>query len=250
MGSSPMTISDFIKYDGSDYYEDQKVIHYLNEFATRSTLNTSKPIRKVLIITTPRTGSTWFIMELYSRGVCYPDEWYNHRKAKTIVDTYKIQSIEDYESFVMRRASNNNIFIAKIHAYQLQRCRDNGFDPLKGSELIYYLDRRDLAEQAVSYAKSQDADRWDSFPLNSPISIRRIKTAMDDLSQFKKDLESQNIQYNRTFYYEDMVQDGVEKYAKMICDDLGVSFPTHIMENREKKKTGKLEKHLASKARS
>jgi LPS sulfotransferase NodH len=124
--------------------------------------------KKILILSTPRSGSSYFCDKLSSTGLFgYPEEWlspvgisrFNASSAE------KINNIRPWWAKVQRTAvSSNGVFSCKLMIRQYTHWIQHGFDPLKEGawDTILWVYRDSLINQAFSLAKARATNVWHS----------------------------------------------------------------------------------------
>lgn len=125
------------------------------------------PSKKILVLSTPRSGSNLFCDSLEGTGKFgWPSEWLH----PDMIRAYRIAKkrdglvLGDYLDFVVRRSTTENgVFSMKLHIGQYMHWKSRGFDPLSlGFDRVFYLWRKDLVSQAYSLAKAGVSGQWRS----------------------------------------------------------------------------------------
>jgi len=126
-----------------------------------------EPTTGLLVVSTPRSGSTLFCDVLTNDGqVGIVDEWFNekHFAAWQEVMNYDTFSLPEYLDFVTRKTAPKGCFSLHVHIGQLLHISkeyefavgDMGFDHM------VWIYREDKVQQAVSLAKAVSTNQWKS----------------------------------------------------------------------------------------
>jgi len=132
----------------------------------------TKPMEKgLLLLCTPRCGSTLFAEVLNNTGrlgLC--DEWFNYEYFGAYIDVLgKDFVLQEYISFVAQKTlRETGVFCLKWHIGQLVSMNEKFSLGLESMEFdhIVYLYRRDKIAQAVSLAKAIKTGVFRSYELN------------------------------------------------------------------------------------
>lgn len=155
----------------------------------------ARPIKKIAVISTQRSGSTFFC-ELLSRNGNLPrfEEWYNKDIIGDFADHRGIQRVNlvFYTDWLFRKMATNGVFVAKIHVNHLMEMEEVGFNPFRfGFDHVVGLSRRDKLAQALSLAKAHQTRQWTSeLPSARPdlnashISNEQLLQSLTRLSQW------------------------------------------------------------------
>jgi LPS sulfotransferase NodH len=129
----------------------------------------TKPMEKaLLILCTPRCGSTLFSEALNScgrLGIC--EEWFNYdyfnAYAKLFGGNFNLTA---YLEFVQRKSlRDTGVFCLKLHIGQLIQMNKDyalGIESMDFDHIVY-LNRRDKIAQAVSLCKASSSDQYRSY---------------------------------------------------------------------------------------
>ena len=128
-----------------------------------------KPIRKIAIFATPRSGSSFFCDFLrQTKIIGEPREWLNEKFTSAYANYSKKQkvSLKDYVNYIFTKTtSESGIFSIKIllQDYFIFLNKEK-FDLLSlGFDDIIFLSRHDKVAQAYSLAKASISNQWVSF---------------------------------------------------------------------------------------
>jgi len=132
----------------------------------------------LLILSTPRSGSTMFCNILTNSGhvgIC--DEWFNENyfAAWAFVMRKATFNLKEYLKWVCKKTiGDTGVFAVHIHIGQLISVTEQ-FDFKFGDmsfDHIVWLYRRDKVAQAVSFAKAHSLNKWrDSEEADNPLDI-------------------------------------------------------------------------------
>ena len=128
---------------------------------------TTPPTKKIAIISTPRSGSTFFCESLGSTGrFGLPSEWLNPHVPSALLTNFKQvgTTLREYLNFVVARTTTDNgVFTLNFHVDQYLHWKKRNFDALSlGFDRIIFIYRRDRIAQAYSYAKALATNQWRS----------------------------------------------------------------------------------------
>lgn len=187
--------------------------NYLNSLSKNCTHN-----KRVIIFSTPRSGSTFFADLIASSAlVGVPDEWLNPLFVKAVIsENYAKNLLEALDWAACRTSSSNGIFSINVQLDHYIQWKKQGFDLIKwGFDDAVYLERKDKISQAYSLAKARLTKKWDQSnepenqsddPLNIPIYM--ILGALRDIyfwSEYYEKTLKQHIK--KTIFYEDYLSD-------------------------------------------
>ncbi|MFT6689661.1 MAG: LPS sulfotransferase NodH [Colwellia sp.] len=192
--------------------------------------------RKVLILSTPRSGSTLFCDVLNSTakiGECR--EWFNMRYIAAFAKMNKTANINfsDYFNFISQKTiRNTGIFAVNIHIEQYIAMLNNKIDVKSlGFDFVVYLYRKDKISQSVSLAIAQISDQWSSSTnavqdISGKINTKVISNALNHI------VESEYI-YNENFKSVTDIECSYEDFSDLnktacfsnILDSLNIKIP-------------------------
>jgi len=190
------------------------------------------PRVKLLILSTPRSGSSLFCDLLESMAaVGSPYEWLNEEMIRAYGRVMNLGqvSVTEYWRFVKAKATSpEGVFSVKVHVRDFLKLVGRGLDPLKeGFDGVYFVHRRDKLAQAMSFAKAELSGQW-----HDSLRPLRVVTANDilngDILRGLQEVAAQEDQYRaaftgrvqREFCYEDFCTR--PELVRTICDDLGL----------------------------
>ena len=132
----------------------------------------ARPSKKVAIISTPRSGSTFFCESLSGTGrFGEPREWLNPRQVGAFArySGQKVIKLQEYLKFVMERTTTaNGVFSINFHVDHFIYWKKRKYDPFSlGFDRVFYIYRRDKLAQSYSFAKARVTDQW--FSLVEPV---------------------------------------------------------------------------------
>lgn len=194
----------------------------------------SGPLKKIAILSTPRSGSTFFCDSLAGTGLFgQPEEWINPRRIEAWRRLRGVETIHlgDYLRHVLNKTtSGNGVFSIKIHIDQYQSWKDGRkYDPLDlGFDTVLYVYRRDRVAQAHSYAKALRTDQWRSYfgskpgSSDEPVAKSATARALSMIIAWEELYEiNLSRRVNRTYCYEDIVGD--DGFVRRVLDDCGIA---------------------------
>lgn len=231
-----MLISNLRSLGNSDDYSlrFRKRARYLNSLPKNYTHN-----KRVVIFSTPRSGSTFLADQIASSGlVGTPDEWLNPIWVKALIsENYAKNVLEALDWVACRTSSPNGIFSINVQLQHYIQWKRDGLDLVKwGFDDAVYLEREDKMSQAYSLAKARLYKKWDqtSTPENhidasQNIPIYMILGALSDIyfwSEYYEKTLKQHIK--RTISYEgylsdrQLILDLISQFSGMRVDSLPI----------------------------
>ena len=143
------------------------------------------PIRKIAIVSTQRSGSTYLGDMLSSTGLMPPfEEWFNRSFLRTFAQLHGIReiNIERYSEWVIKKVtSRDGQFTVKLHVNHLLEMESVGFDLFKlHFDFTIGMARKDKLAQALSLAKARMTEKWrhDSLGRRPDVSVSEISNEM------------------------------------------------------------------------
>lgn len=215
------------------------------------------PRKSLLILGTPRCGSTLFAQALngsFRLGMC--DEWlnYDYFRAYCKVTGLKFE-LEEYLEFVKRKTTGDNgVFCLKWHVHQLVAMNKDfkfGIESMFFNHIIY-LYRRDKIEQAVSYCKAITSNQYRSYepeekkPLTT---LQGIAASLEHITRHDQWAREYLLQYTDAEYaYEDFQTLGchAHKSYNEVLVALGASPCDHFSAGELKKQANQQSKEAIS----
>ena len=170
---------------------DEKLDQLMLELRNRRVARPGEMRRKVLILSTPRCGSTMFcdVLNQYG-GLGECREWFNFRYLLAYQRVTGVGTIDivDYFKFVVSRAlRGSDTFIANVHIGDYRKLLERNINLLHiNFDTIFYLKRKKKLLQAISLAKAALTDQWEADsksllnkPIDPPFSL--ISTSLRSL---------------------------------------------------------------------
>lgn len=195
-------------------------------------------IKKYLVLSTPRTGSTMFCAGLSNAGMGNPIEWFNELyllQAQYLLGTPAL-NIREYVSALVLGTHDyeRRVFGVNLHVGHYTALKQRGYDVFDvGFDRVYYLVRRNKARQAYSQAKSTKTGLWSrsaevlaGYPEPPEINVSasewcRALTEITTACEFADAVLRHRI--DRTFYFEDLVADaGLGNAIRQVAEDMGL----------------------------
>jgi LPS sulfotransferase NodH len=129
----------------------------------------SPPGVRIVICSTPRSGSYLLCRQMINAGLGIPAEYFRTRTVARLAKRYGVDARDGFayiDALEAHRTTDNGVFAAKIQLAQLgghPQARERLIDR---ADLIVFLYRRDLVAQAVSWQVSLATGFWsfDSTP--------------------------------------------------------------------------------------
>lgn len=211
--------------------------------------------RSLFILSSPRSGSSWFVDALAATGrVGNPDEFFrelNYFEARRRYDLPPEAPLDEILRLVSRdERTPNGVFAAKLMGRQLELLRTalwtarpeweggglrRALETLFGPSVFVWLRRRDLLAQAISYVKAEQSGVWrmlnktstDAAPREiavagvfDPLAIALTRKEFEaDNARIEGFLREEGIPFLELFY-EDLVE-SLDSGVTQVLDLLG-----------------------------
>ena len=225
---------------------DDQLEDKMSELMTRESAPPEQLRRKILILSTPRSGSSFFcdvLNKSANLGECA--EWFNWRYLAAYqrilnanafnVDQYvkklvMAKSLRGSDTFVVNVHAGNYIWLKDTHAIDIL---DYGFDE------IFFLTRKQKLKQAISLANATVSDQWSAGQSDAQgavprVSVELIAQALADIlrweSYYRKHL--QHLVAHEFCYetFQDLsATDGFKKLFALLGLDSDVEFRTDMI---------------------
>lgn len=158
----------------------------------------SKPLEKaLLVLCTPRCGSTLFAEALNNSGrvgIC--EEWLNNEYFDAYIDVVgKSFELREYMEFVTSKSiGDTGVLSLKLHIGQLAAANERfglGIESMDFDHVVY-LYRRDKVSQAVSLTKAALTNQFRSYEKSNPIrdvdfsSVAHYLNSIVEFDQFAR----------------------------------------------------------------
>ncbi|PKV13415.1 Stf0 family sulfotransferase [Xanthomonas prunicola] len=193
-----------------------------------------EPRLKVMVAAIPRSGSTYFCLELWRSGAFgAPAEYLNlMNRREDMIPRLASGDIVKYWSEVQRlRTGPNGVFSYKAFIQDFRQINSTEPRLLKeiGADKVIYLRRRNREEQAISYSRAFQSNAWfaDVREQATPVySLDNITTALDWISSLESSweriFERKNCAPLR-LWYEDIVEQPIDT-LKQVSAYTGVAL--------------------------
>ena len=190
--------------------------------------------RNIALISTPRSGSTFFSHVVHKSGAFgMPAEWFGKKQIRAFCMFAGIKEadfdLQVYMNFIYRKSASNGTFSAKIHVNHYVDFKKRGIDLLEeGWSHLFQIERRDKQAQAVSLARAIKTNVWQSGDLPT---AEDTSTEKDVALQLAWLFNMQNVfdesihdRVIDSFYYEDFVgkdfEENFSRFAKLSGTDI------------------------------
>ena len=183
------------------------------------------PRHKLIVCSSPRTGSYLLAEALRRLGLGVPHEYFNpptmrvlcarwaipvpHRDRKPQwwrslrrrADRRNLEFLALYLDRLQLRRTRNGVFAAKIQHWQYERLLDNAFGhELFAGARVAYLYREDLLAQAISLRLAEITGQWGTDGVATTRAVRNIDPLdMTELHRAVERLRAEEEGWKRTF---------------------------------------------------
>ncbi len=214
--------------------------------------------KKVLILSTPRSGSSMFCDVLNNTGLLGEcAEWFNSRYIAAygkMKGNAEVQ-FNEYLTFVMEKTiRNTGVFVVNAHIeHLLFFAKNKNFNLLDlNFDTVIYLSRNNKLAQAVSLAKASHTDSWSSDvhfdkeklqEITSPMIVNSLHHIVNSDNVYQNKLSKLT---NAEFAYEDFVRlETADSYRKLFTM-LDMKCPDNLQTNMTKQSDDFSKKALLS----
>jgi len=211
----------------------------------KESIDVKKIRKKVLILSTPRSGSSMFCDVLANTeqvGECA--EWFNNRYIAAYGKMMGSSNVQfnDYLTFIMEKTvGNTGIFAVNAHIEQMVFFAEKKINLLNlNFDVIVYISRNNKLAQAISLAKSRLTDSWSSDTkedesklekLSNSLIVNSLKHIVDSESLYQEKLA----QYTHAeFVYEDFSNLDKTTAYKELFDKIGVEYKGVLKTNMKR----------------
>lgn len=212
-------------------------------------------LRKICLLTTPRTGSNALCDVMTAAGLGWPSEWLNENQIELLHKAagWTTVRMRDYLSTVVHGTANfeTGVFSIKVMSHQHENAKKLGVDILSlDFDVIVYLRRGDLVAQAYSYAKAIRSNIWTSEQddvakregLNidrSPVTRDELQEVIDMLKQQTTDLETALADRPHIrLTYEDLSSGGFAAPVRQMANSLDLDVEIAQEQPRLRRQSG------------
>ena len=193
--------------------------------------------KKIMILSTPRSGSTLFCDTLNRTellGECR--EWFNLRYIGAYARIKNVTSInfQEYFDFIVSRTlRGSGTFVVNMHIDQYQSLIQQKLDPLGFSfDHVFYINRKNKLRQAVSLARAWQTDQWGADvkamketnePPNNALISQALFMLLNGEQFYKENLKKLvSLEFDYEIFQDLNNQNGLPK----LFDALGVNVDT------------------------
>lgn len=211
-----------------------RLYHEEHDFLVRH----GEPWLQYMIATNPRSGSTYFAMELWRTGVLgapmeYANPSYIHLWNK-YRGTEGADIVAYWREVRRRRTSPNGVFGYKMFIGNYLQSEESHPALLREivPDKVIYLTRRDVVGQAISLSRAVQSSAW----FHGATSLKEPKYDYEGIRKYVDQIEQELAVWKSIFdvagatvhpvLYEDLVDHPVE-VLENVCQFLGVDKPLH-----------------------
>ena len=154
------------------------------------------PPRRVVICSTPRSGSYLLCRQMINAGLGLPTEYFRERTIRTLHARWDVNAEGDdayIDALEAHRTTPNGVFGTKLQWQQHEQHPATGERWLERADLIVFLYRSDLVAQAVSWQVSLATGIW-SFDATRGPTAKGVTLEPSDLAlRLASRLHQQNL---------------------------------------------------------
>lgn len=121
------------------------------------------PLRRLVICSTPRSGSYLLCRQMINGGMGRPTEYFREQTVRRLSERWGVAPGDDdayIDELEARRTTPNGVFAAKVQWHQLNAHPRVRQRLLERADLLVLLFRHDLVAQAVSWQVSLATGYW------------------------------------------------------------------------------------------
>jgi len=234
---------------------DDLIFEKVQLLAPRSEPASHHVDKKVLILSTDRTGSNFFCDVLARTGLCgQPQEWFktDFFNAYLKISGNEKASFQDYlKSLLLNTTSPNGVFSVKVHIRQMIELESRGFNVLDlNFDHVVYLYRKNKVDQAVSFAKALKTGQWVADIKGSDgsktVANFEISEALNTILKMQNIYEEKymNVVADE-YFYEDFTDKKNTKVFQRFFSLIGLDFSDIKIKSGLKKQSDSKSKRLS-----
>jgi LPS sulfotransferase NodH len=160
------------------------------------------PAHRIVICTTPRSGSYLLCRQMVNAGLGVPHEYFRMRTISRLAQRYGVAP-GDVGAYVERleahRTTPNGVFATKLHWHQLVQFPAVQERVLERADLIVHLVRGDVVAQAVSWQLSLATGFWSFDATPGPRAENVSLDRPDQTLELVRQLDVQNQAWSSLF---------------------------------------------------
>ena len=153
------------------------------------------PDRRIVICSTPRSGSYLLCRQMINAGLGVPTEYFRARTVARLAERWGVPA-GDLPAYIdaleAHRTTGNGVFAAKLQWHQLLQHPAARERLLERADLLVYLYRRDVVAQAVSWQVSLATGYWSFDATPGPKAGDVALDRVDQTLRLANDLVAQN----------------------------------------------------------
>ena len=222
---------DTLKYLPQDILNLQKKIPSGDLISEKWDVEKSVPIKKLLIIlSTPRSGSTFLCQKLLEEKLCIAHEYYQPHQYLPIaanrwncINSEHTVDIEKYtHKLIENRTTGNGLLGINLHGHHIDIFKKVAHIFKEVDVKYIYLKRKDILGQAISYELAAQSEIWSSeFETKKKIyfikenidkRITKILKQNDLITEF---IDTNNIPAD-SIYFEDFINNPKDKLEQIL----------------------------------
>lgn len=195
----------------------------------------AEPRRRVIVCSTPRSGSYLLCRQMINAGIGLPTEYLRSRTIETLSRRYGVAAGDDARYLAeleSRRTTGNGVFAAKVQWQQFSAhpaVREPWF---ARADLLIQLRRADTIAQAVSWQVSLATGYWSFDRAPGPRAEDATLADVDQVLDLVRTIGAQNAAWRRVLgglkrraidvLYEDYVRDQ-SGFLRLVARELGLA---------------------------
>lgn len=160
------------------------------------------PAHRVVICSTPRSGSYLLCRQMINAGLGLPTEYFRMRTFLRLAERWGVRT-DDVPAYIdaleAHRTTDNGVFAAKLQWHQLQKHPAARERLLERADLLVHLYRRDVVAQAVSWQVSLATGYWSFDATPGPRASDVTLDGVDQTLRLARDLVTQNRAWETLF---------------------------------------------------
>lgn len=226
---------------------DDKLLEKMETLSKKKSVDINSIKQKVLILSTPRCGSSMFndvLNNTEKLGTCA--EWFNPRYLAAYGKMTGNSNVQfnKYLTFIMEKTvGDTGVFVVNAHIEQILFFAQKKVNLLNIKfDSIIYLYRKDKLSQAVSLAKARLTDSWSSDIKGNTEKLSKmcnadIVTALKHIVDSEKSYQDSLAKFtDKEYAYEDFCKLEATSIYNELFEQLSVDFSGGIKTNRKKQR--------------
>ena len=235
---------------------DELLLGLMETLNARDTISPDNIKKRLLILSTPRSGSSMFCDVLSQTGLIGEcREWFNSRYLQAYLKMSGVEQLNfsDYVDFILGKTiADTGIFAVNVHIDQYIALLNSKVDLFTFNfDHIIYLRRKDVIAQTVSLAKASLSDAWSSGSagreISTPLTNASLLPFYNQLTDYERYYQQHlAVKVQAEYQYEDFAKTNKSKAYQQVLTALNLpAFEGEFKTNMQKQSGGDSAKVIA-----